>query len=775
MTKTSRSTAANLNAGNTDAGLGTRPGSMPLMDGVRNIGSGIVRMDVHVPGMHCAGCISKIEKSLVQHPAIEKARVSLSDKRVTVDWQGGAVAAEHLINQIENLGYEASLIRSDMRPQNLADDHVKFLIRAMAVAGFAAANIMLLSVSVWSGAEAATRDLFHWLSAMIAIPAVAYAGRPFFSSAFRSLRAKSLNMDVPISLAVILAMAMSLYQVMNSGEHAYFDAAVMLLFFLLVGRVLDQLMRARANTAAAQLAKLSAPRAHLISPDGHLTEVPTSSLGTGDRVMIPAGDTVPADGTILIGNSDLDHSLINGEAVSRTLAAGDRVFAGMVNLTGPLEVEVTATGEDTFLAEISRLMQASAQTKARYVRLADKAARIYAPVVHMLAGLTFIGWIAFGADWQTSLFTAIAVLIITCPCALGLAVPVVQVVATGQLFRKGVLVKDGAGLEKMSKIDTVIFDKTGTLTKGEPVLVAPNVIDAQMLSLAAGLARHSHHPLSRAVLDEAQKRGIEPAALRDVEELPGKGLLGMSSDRQIKLGSRSWCDIAQSDEMSSDDDLLELFLVMTGRDPVCFRFRDALNDNAKAAINRLKSSGLDIEIVSGDRAAAVRRIARDLGVENWRSDCTPRDKVAHIGRLSRSGRVVMMVGDGLNDAPALAAGAVSMAPSTASDIGRIAADFVYLGRRLGSVADAIEMAKRTDRLVKQNFGLAVMYNLIAIPVAVAGLASPLVAAIAMSSSSLVVVTNALRLKLPPMMLHFWRSEKLPGSPVYKQPKEGRSI
>ncbi len=407
---------------------------------------GIKHIDLLVPGVHCAACISRIEKALNGREGVVSARVNLSTRRLSIDWNADAENARDLITEVEALGFEARPFAPDAAVANAGNTAGRELLLALAVAGFAAGNVMLLSVSVWSGADAATRDLFHWLSALIALPAIAYSSRPFVRSAVKALSAGHLNMDVPISLAVILAAGMSLYETITGGAHAYFDAAVMLLFFLLIGRTLDHMMRARAHSAVTQLLMLSAQGATVIAANGERDFCDIASIRPGMRVAVAAGERVPVDGVIAKGSSDLDRSIVTGEAAPESVSPGVAIEAGTMNLTGPLQVRVTATGEDTFLSQVVRLMEDAEQGKARFVRLADRAARIYAPLVHILAGLTFAGWLMAGAGWHAAGLTAIAVLIITCPCALGLAVPVVQVVASSTLMRAGIMIKDGAVL-----------------------------------------------------------------------------------------------------------------------------------------------------------------------------------------------------------------------------------------------------------------------------------------------------------------------------------------
>ena len=721
------------------------------------------RSDFLVPGIHCAGCISRIEKTLNALPAVSAARVNLSTRRVAVDWRPGAMNEEAVIAALSELGYQA-------RPFNAAafaavekDDEGRGLLRALAVAGFAAGNVMLLSVSVWSGASDATRDLFHWISALIALPTIAYAGRPFYRSAWRALSARRLNMDVPISLAVILAAGMSLAETLAGGAHAYFDAAVMLLFFLLIGRYLDHRMRAKARQAASGLLSLRAESALVIEAGGAQRLYPLKDVRPGMLVAVAPGERLPVDGTVRRGRGSVDRALITGESMPEPLAPGDKVFAGTLNLDAALELEVTAVDEDTLLAQIVRLMEEAEQGKARYRHLADRAAAIYAPAVHLLAALTCIGWLlASGGDWRLSLYNAIAVLIITCPCALGLAVPVVQVVASGALFRRGILVKDGSALERLAEIDHVVFDKTGTLTLGQLKLTnaAPlEALSAESRGLLAALARSSRHPLAKALTAELKGTAhiapdTVPDDLENLREVPGCGVEARRDDAVLRLGRPAWVlgeavagqdASAPFDKEAAGSDSSQIAFRIAEEVPVILSFSDRLRPDAKPVLARLAQCGLGISLLSGDRAGAVRRVADELGIADWQAAIQPQEKLARLAALRDSGRRCLMVGDGLNDAPALAAAHVSISPAEAADVSQVAADFLFQGDALDPVERTWRIAVKARRIIFQNFALALGYNIIAVPVAVSGLASPLIAALAMSASSLVVTANALRL------------------------------
>lgn len=702
------------------------------------LGDGLHQVDLSVPGVHCGACIQKIEEALGRLDQVESARVNLSTRRVSVRWRGDD--APPIADTIGGLGYEANLfdIAGAEKDETLAE-----LIRAVAIAGFAAGNIMLLSVSVWSGADEATRDLFHWVSALIAIPALAFAGRIYFRSAWSALSHGRMNMDVPIALGVSLAYGMSLYETINHGPHAYFDAAVSLLFFLLIGRTLDHVMRNRARAAVLGLAKLAPRGAIVVGPEGARDYRPLSEVEAGMRLFIAAGDRIPVDARVIDGRSELDASLITGESAPQAVAAGSIVRAGTHNLTGPLTVEAVATAGDSFLSEMLRMMEAAEGGRARYRRIADRVSALYAPVVHLTALATFIGWMIASGDWHLSITIAIAVLIITCPCALGLAVPIVQVVAARRLFENGIMVRDGSALERLAEVDTIVFDKTGTLTLGHPRLVNAASIDPDALAVASALARHSRHPLSGAIARAST--GHAGVSFQGIVEQPGLGIEATARGRTWRLGRAAWA-LSGADQAGAerqDGTILAEGGVLRAR----FDFEDALRPDAASAVRSLHQSGYSVEVLSGDRAPVADRVAKVLDIEAVSADLLPADKVERLAELAAQGRRAAMVGDGLNDAPALAAAHVSIAPATAADIGRNAADFVFLRSSLSAVPLAIEVSRKADRLVRQNLGLAIAYNAIAVPIAILGYVTPLIAAIAMSGSSMIVIGNALRLGL----------------------------
>ena len=692
-----------------------------------------------VSGLHCAACISKLEGGLARIDGVIAARVNFTKRRVAVA-HAAELDDEHLRDAIGRIGFPAERLLA--QDEGRAAPESRELARALGVAGFAAMNIMLLSVSVWSGAQGATRDMFHWLSALIALPTVVYAGRPFYRSAWSALRHGRTNMDVPITIGVSLACAVSLYETITHGPHAYFDGAVMLLFFLLAGRFLDGVMRARAEDGVAALQRQRAPRGLVVSTDGKAEWRDADELAPGMKLLVAAGEAFAADGTVIDGSSSVDRALVTGESVPDSVGPGAAVLAGTINLTAPLTIKVSAAGEATAIAGIARLMEAAGGAKSRYVRLADRAARFYAPAVHLLALLAFAGWMLEGAGFHQAVLIAVAVLIITCPCALGLAVPVAQVVAAGALMRRGILIRDGAGLERLAEADVAFMDKTGTLTLGRPRLLDLGGLIPAEVPVALALARASRHPLARA-LATALDADIA-ADVTGLEEMPGIGITATYGGKRAVLGRIDADANDPAETAASRHALTTAFRLGDG--PVrLIRFEDSLRPDAAAAVMRLTALGLEPTIVSGDLTRRVDRLAETLGVSGV-GGLTPQTKLDAIELSQARGRCVLMVGDGLNDGPALSAAHVSMAPSSASDVGQNSADLIFLGDSLAAVPVALVAARRTMRVVRQNFALAIGYNALAVPIAMAGFATPLVAALAMSLSSLLVVGNSLRLR-----------------------------
>jgi Cu2+-exporting ATPase len=691
-----------------------------------------------VGGITCAACAWLIEQVLAREPDITWARQALATRRLTIRWRGAAARADAFGARLAALGFTtapfdaACLAASD-------DAETKQLLLAMGVAAFASMNVMLVSVAVWTGHGSgdmgpATRDLMHWLAALIGLPAILWCGLPFYRSALGALRAGRTNMDVPISLGILLTAAMSLSETIGGGPYTYFDSAVSLVFLLLVGRFLDRRMRGRARRAATQLLALNRAPVSVIGEDGLARPRAPDAVRVGERVLVAAGERIGVDGTVLAGRSEIDASLVTGEAVPRAAEPGGRVQAGTLNLAAPLTIAVTAAGGDTVLAAIVRMMEAAEASRGRHRALADRVAGLYTPVVHTLAAATFLlWWGVFGVAWQPALVNAVAVLIITCPCALGIAVPAVQVAASGRLMRGGVLVTSGTALERLAEADMAVLDKTGTLTRGRPTLL-PGAWSSADLAAAGALAAASRHPLARAL---AAAAGTAPA--EGVVEHPGEGLSLACEEGTIRLGNARFAGTFAGAGM-------ELWLARPGRIPVVFRFADAPREDAAEAVVALGRLGLAVSVLSGDRTEAVAAAAAATAITRWHAEADPSAKLARLAVLRAEGHRVLMVGDGLNDAPALAAAHVSASPASGADVTQAAADIVFQGERLSAVPWAVTVARKAQALVRQNIAISFAYNAVAVPLAIAGLVTPAIAAAAMAASSITVVLNALRVE-----------------------------
>jgi Cu2+-exporting ATPase len=696
-----------------------------------------VNIVLSLPSIHCAACISGVERILTATEGVKGARVNLTLKRAQIE-AASEVTADELIGVLERAGYEAHELDTTALRATDTDKAGRDLLMRLAVSFFAAMNIMLLSVAVWSGADGPTRDMFHWISAAIALPTIAFSAQPFFKHAWTALRAGRLNMDVPISLAIALAVATSLWETSLSGEHAYFDAAITLTFFLLAGRYLDHRTRAAARSAAEELAALEVPRVWRVTDRGE-EQIAMSELIVGDLIRVRPGGRMPVDGEIVEGQSELDRSLLTGETRPIYAGLGAVVSAGEVNLTGPLTIRASAVGRDTSLHRMADLVAIAESGRSRYTSLADKAAKLYAPGVHILSALAFAGWYIYTFDLRTALNIAAAVLIITCPCALGLAVPAVTTAASGRLFRKGLLIKDATALERMAQVDTVVFDKTGTLTAGTPEVVNLGDHSRRDLGITLALADGSSHPLSQSLAKAIRDAGVAAAKVTNLSEVPGHGTEGTWMGQTVRLGRAAWVGGGESAETCA-----WLRVGDTVADP--FRFADQIRDGAEALVTKLQDDGYEVILMSGDTTPAVEAFAARLGIAKWVAEALPQDKASRIAQLSDSGKHVLMVGDGLNDTAALAGAHASISPATALDAARVASDVVLLGKSLEPIADALSTSRVAIKRIRQNFTIATWYNIIAVPLAVAGLCSPLIAALAMSTSSITVSLNALRLK-----------------------------
>jgi len=676
-----------------------------------------------LPTIHCAACIGKIERGLRNVRGVDTVRVNLSLKRLSVT---GSIDPQTILDTVSDLGFEVYPL--DMETLNASQDVAgRKLLTKLAVAGFAMMNVMLLSVAVWSGATDATRDLFHLISAAIALPVVAFSSQPFFQSAWTALRVKRLNMDVPISLAIILAAGMSLFEALNGGEHAYFDAALSLTFFLLIGRYMDHRTRSAARSAAKELTALEVQTAQRVRK-GQTYTVPVSNLQIGDEILVASGARVPVDGLLLSDHALMDRSFLTGESAIVTVDKDAPLQAGEINVAAPVTLQATAVGNDTTLRRMAAMVETAENSRNSYTALADKAAQIYAPAVHLLALVAFAGWWAASGDLRHALNVAIAVLIITCPCALGLAVPAVSTAAISRLFGMGYLVKHATALERVADVTRIVFDKTGTLS--QPAVTIPSRMSATSKTVAKALAQNSAHPLSKALADALPDEVA--AKLSNITEVPGQGVEAIWNGKAVRLGRGKWLGA----------DFADLGLFIEGQAAQKISATEKPRSGVLAALDNLD---IPSEILTGDAAQPAEVFARLVGL-GVTSNLRPDDKLAVLQNMEHRGDTVLMVGDGLNDTAALAAAHASIAPASALDASRSASDIVILKDSFAELPLLLKISRLTRTLSKQNFAIAAVYNAIAIPIALAGFATPLAAALAMSASSITVLLNSQRIR-----------------------------
>ena len=706
-----------------------------------------------IQGLHCAACVWLIESILKKQKNVVDARINLVKKTLFLKWQGEAQNGNDLIEIIQKIGYK--LLPFDEEILNKADQKYNdSILLALAVAGFGVGNVMLFSLSLWfssvkeMGVE--SRNLLHFFSSLVALPVIIFSARPFFSSALQSIKRGYPNMDLAISIAIFLACVVSLLETFRSGAHVYFDSAVMLIFFLLIGRYLEQKARKKAFAIATEFTLLSASFGR-IEENSKIKILPIKQLVEGMILITTVGEKIAADGIVIEGESEIDTALITGETLPKKVTLGQKVFAGTLNLSSPLRIKITNVAQNSLLGQIIALSQNIEDKKNHYIRLADYLAKFYTPAVHILAFLTFLLWcFYFKAGWEVALMNATAVLIITCPCALALAVPIIQTIAISNFIKRGILLKSGEVLEKLSKIKVIVFDKTGSLTLGAPKLIDVFLLKENQkisatikqkktyLKLAASMAKQSRHPLSQAILTsyEGELENLQ------TQENQGFGLESMFENKVLKLGKKTFCNIKSNCNLS--ENLTSCFMKF-GEDELVFFFADALKKDAANVIENLKKLGKKIILLSGDNQKTVESVAKKLAIEEFYFEQTPIDKVNFLEKLKAKNQKFVMIGDGLNDAPALALGDVSVSFSNACDISKNIADVVIQGENLTPILGLINSSRRAIYLMKQNLLIALLYNLVAVPFAIFGGVVPLIAAIAMSSSSLLVLFNSLRM------------------------------
>lgn len=702
---------------------------------------GVFKINLIVEGIHCGSCIWLIESTLRKDPAIKNARVNMSTRRLVIEWAGDKEHLNALVDTIFKLGYKLIPFTPDAS-EDEAIQNEKNMLKYLGVSGLVSISLMMIVFGVWAGnfdhsMGTYTRSMIHILMSMMAIPAIIYSGMPFYRSAWSAIKGGHTNMDVPIAIGVICATLISIQETIYASAYTYYDAAISLIFFLLIGRYLDMKFRNKARQFARNL-MLSQPKTITLFQKGKLVLSPINKAKKGDIAFVAVGERIPADGVIVEGNTDLDTSIISGESMPVSVGVGARVVTGSINMNAPIKIQITALADDTLLGEIIRLMENAEQGRAQYVRIADKLAGYFTPITLGLAILTFVIWVfIMQAPINIALLYAVSLLIITCPCALGLAVPAVQIISSGRLMSQGIIIKSQDALEKLAQIDTVVFDKTGTLTRGVPELVNADEIDKKSMQIAASLAAFSQHPLCKSIATATPIKFDS-----DVSEEKGMGVSAKLDGKVIKLGKRSWCGVDTQD----NDEYMEMWFKHGSKKAVRLKFQDVIRSDAKDVVKSLKKLGFKLYIVSGDRKEPTAKIASKLGIVDFEHSTDPKGKFAFLSKLAKDGHKTLMVGDGLNDAAALKAAFVSISPSSSIEIAQTSSDVVFQGEPLKPVIESYTVALKSEKLVKQNFMLSLAYNAITVPVAMMGFINPIIAAVAMSSSSIMVVLNSMRIR-----------------------------
>lgn len=703
----------------------------------RDLGNGHHSLNCILDGIHCGACTLKIENHISKLAGVVSVRANATSRRLSLVWRPEDVSSTQILEEIDELGFSAKPFEKE--ELNLKEQS---LLIPLSIAGFGTMNIMVFSFAVWSGLISDmgenSRQFMHWLSAFIAVPVIFYAAYPFYIPAFQTLKAQRITMDAPISLAIFATLFASLYENFNGADHVYYDAAVSLVFFLLVGRALDQMLRKRSSLASENLRSLGQVLTQRFNKSGEIEHVLSDRLQPGDLIFVPLGERVGADGILRSDITEINESIINGETLPRRISKGDPLVAGSM-ITGPAAtIKVTAVGQNTRLSAIADLVDNALAFKGEAQTLADKFSQGYGPFVIGLSLLGFLFWYFFlDAGFANSLLICVAVLVVTCPCAAGLATPAVMVRAVNQLLKQGVLVKSGEALERLSNITLVIVDKTGTLTNASFEL--DGITNKDTLRLAASMAAHSHHPLAKALL-----KACPTPPLIGVKEIIGEGLV---TSNGMRLGSARFTgNFNEGDNVQFKETKPVLWFSRPNHPAQKFYFQDREKTDAKEFIDQLKRYSLECIILSGDKKGIVTDLASRIGIEQFKGELSPEDKLSFIKEKQNEGEVILMVGDGLNDAPALSLTDVSIAPANATDISQSSADLIMIGSDLLPIITAIETSQKANELIKQNLMFAALYNIITVPIALAGGLTPLIAAILMSSSSILVMLNAQRLK-----------------------------
>ncbi len=720
---------------------------------VRAEGEHVREAALMLEGIVCAACVWLNEHHVGHLPGVLEFRVNYSTHRAQVRWDQRQIKLSAILAAVAAIGYIAHPFDPN-RQEALQKRERSVALRRLAVAGLGSMQVMMLAVGLYAGdyqgMDDWIREFLRWICLILTVPVVVYSAVPFFSAAWRDLRRRQLGMDVPVSLAIVAAFAASLWYTVQGGGEIYYDSVTMFVFFLLTGRFLEMAARHRAAQISEALVRMLPATATRLNAAGDEQVVAIAELASGDRVLVRPGEIIPADGRVMEGASSVDESLLTGESLPLPKRLGEALIGGAVNVDSPLVMQIEKVGADTVLSAIVRLLDRAQSEKPQLALLADRIAGRFIAVLLAVATVVLLAWWSL-SDFDTAFRIMLSVLVVTCPCALSLATPTALVAATGALTRLGVLTTRGHALETLARTTHIIFDKTGTLTFGRPQVAAVEPVSGpearRCLALAAALERGSEHPVGRALAEAA---GSNIPAATDVRNTPGSGIEGWIDGRRYRVGRPEFVAACSDSAVAGRDDLdtASTWVALGDESGLLawFQLTDALRPGAAAAVAALQARGLTVELLSGDRPDAVAHVARQVGIAAATGGMSPQDKLERLRALQRQGAVVAMVGDGVNDAPVLAAAQVSLAMGSGTQLAHATADMILLSEQLEHLVGGVDMAQRTLMIMRENFAWAIGYNLIALPLAAGGWLTPWMSALGMSFSSLLVVLNALRLR-----------------------------
>lgn len=712
-------------------------------------------VELRIEGMTCASCVGRVEKALMRVAGVTAAEVNLATERAQVTFQSTTV--EQLIAAVERAGYKAYTAQEGASRQPAPKGEPWWPVLVSAVLTF---PLVLPMLGMLFGQD---WPIDGWTQLLLATPVQFWLGARFYRAGWKAVRAGAGNMDLLVALGTSAGYGLSVYllfkHAMHGTPHLYFEASAVIITLVLLGKWLEARAK-RQTTAAIQALNALRPEVARVRTANGDMDLPLSQVKVGDLVVVRPGERIPVDGSITEGASEVDESLITGESLPVAKHPGDLVTGGAVNAEGLLLVRTTAVGAESTLSRIVRLVESAQAKKAPIQRMVDKVSAVFVPVVLGLALLTLLGWGMFTGDWEQAILNAVAVLVIACPCALGLATPTAIMAGTGVAARRGILIKDAEALEIAHTVDTVAFDKTGTLTQGKPTLVALEAIDGyehQLLPYAAAIQNGSEHPLAKAVLDMARDKAVLVPIATALTAVSGRGMLAQVKGRDLRLGSTRYMTelnvelaplSAKAKELQEQGRTVSWLADLTDEPRLMglLAFGDELKPSALQAIQQLKALGIESVLVTGDNVGSAQAVGRALGLDRIRAEVLPSDKAEIIAEIRSSGKRVAMVGDGINDAPALAAADVGMAMSTGTDVAMHAAGITLMRGDPALIADAIDISRRTYRKIRQNLFWAFAYNVVGIPLAAFGLLNPMVAGAAMALSSVSVISNALLLR-----------------------------